>query len=132
LTTTSTAPTTSPAGCSTSASPTNRFNERLEEHQALGYRDTWHHHIATLRFTRYDDRATAMAAESAAIGDEDPVFNIAGRPRERFIRWMVAYPDRHADDITEADIEEHDREWDRELARLAEEFLRSTGRWIDY
>jgi hypothetical protein len=73
-----------------------------------------------------------MAAESAAIRDEDPVFNVAGRTRERFSRWMVAHPDRHADDITEADIEEHDREWDRELARLAEEFLRSTGRWIDY
>ena len=48
----------------------------------------------------YSDREMAADAELAAIRDEDPVFNLKGRACERYMQWMMAYPDRHADDIT--------------------------------
>jgi len=49
---------------------------------------------------RYSDREMAADAELAAIRDEDPVFNLKGRACQRCMQWMMAYPDRHADDIT--------------------------------
>jgi hypothetical protein len=49
---------------------------------------------------RYSDREMAADAELAAIRDEDPVINLKGRACERYMQWMMAYPDRHADDIT--------------------------------
>lgn len=78
---------------------------RLDQHRRnLGYgkpnNTGWPVHMATVLVKHYPDRAAGMAAESAAIRDEDPVFNLAGRPPERFWRWMIAYPDRHAGEIT--------------------------------
>ncbi len=94
------------------------FFERLAEHSALyPVGGGWTDYMTTVRFTRYDDRKTAMAAESAAIRGEDPVFNRHGRPFERLQRWMVAYPDRHADDITREDIEQQRRDLDELCAK---------------
>jgi hypothetical protein len=65
----------------------------------------WAAHAATITLQRYDDRQTAAAAELLAIRDEDPVWNMHGRPVDRFIRWMMAYPGRHADDVDDVEIE---------------------------
>ncbi len=59
----------------------------------------WAAHAATITLERYGDRETAAAAELSEIRDEDPVWNINGRPYERFVQWMAAYPDKHADEI---------------------------------
>ena len=50
-----------------------------------------------------NDTATAKWPPTRSlppIRDEDPVFNLKGRACERYMQWMMAYPDRHADDIT--------------------------------
>jgi predicted GIY-YIG superfamily endonuclease len=63
------------------------------------------------RFTyeQYDDRESAVAAELSAIRNEDPVWNIEGRPLERYFKWQLAYPDKHADDITDQKLIEDAR-----------------------
>jgi hypothetical protein len=99
--------------------------ERLLQHRAY-WRVGWVEHVTAVHVRHYDDRAVAAAAESVAIRDEDPVFNLAGRPIERSDAWMVAYPDRHADDIIPADIEEHDRELDRERYQMLLALLHAT------
>ena len=48
----------------------------------------------------------AADAELAAIRDEDPVFNLKRRAGERYMQWMMAYPDRHAADITREQLDE--------------------------
>jgi hypothetical protein len=58
------------------------------------------HGVVKLTFERHSDRETAAAAELFAIRDEDPVWNVRGRPFERSMQWMAAYPDKHADDIS--------------------------------
>jgi predicted GIY-YIG superfamily endonuclease len=78
---------------------------RLIQH-ALRDRRGFTAHMAAVHVTRYSDRETAIAAESAVIRDENPVFNVAGRPSDH--QW-VAYPDRYADDATGANLEEHRR-----------------------
>jgi hypothetical protein len=69
----------------------------------------WTAYAAKVTLARYADRKAAAAAELAAIRDEDPVWNLAGRPFERHMQWMIAYPDRHADDISHEDLEEASR-----------------------
>jgi hypothetical protein len=91
----------------------------------------WMAHAVRFTYDRYSDRETAAAAELSAISNEDPVFNIAGRAIERTIRGYVAYSaGKHADDVTAADIERHERHQDRlcaealaHLARLRAEAL---------
>ena len=61
----------------------------------------WAQLTTKITLERFEDRALARAAESAAIRDEDPVFNVGGRPRKRSMQWAIAYPDWHADDVTD-------------------------------
>ena len=72
---------------------------RLSAHASAG----WAAHAAKITLKQYSDRETAASAELSAIQGEDPVWNMAGRPHERFMQWMAAYPDKNPDDI---DVEE--------------------------
>lgn len=65
----------------------------------------WVHHAATITLERFDERADAEAAELAAIRTEDPVWNVSGRPYERYVRWMAAYPNGDPDTVDVAEIE---------------------------
>ena len=60
---------------------------------------TWARHAASITFERFDSRAEAAAAELAAIRNEDPVFNMAGRPQTRWLQWLAAYPSGDPDEI---------------------------------
>jgi predicted GIY-YIG superfamily endonuclease len=91
-----------------------RVFDRLGQHT----RDGWTVYAVKVTLQRYTDREAAAAAEGAAIRDEDPVWNLRGRPFERHMQWMIAYPDRHADDISREDLEEASRERNRALDAL--------------
>lgn len=84
---------------------------RLAQHVKC-YSD-WTRYVTKVHLTQYSDRGAAAAAETCAIRDEDPVWNIHGRPIERRTQWQIAYPGKHADDITAEDIEQHRRELDQ-------------------
>lgn len=90
--------------------------DRLGQHRRCGA--AWTRHTARLTFERHETREAAATAELAAIRGEDPVFNIAGRPYERWMQWAAAYPVAHADDIDldelNADLERMARNVDRE------------------
>jgi predicted GIY-YIG superfamily endonuclease len=64
----------------------------------------WAHKVRALSIEWHADRATADAAETAAIRSEDPIYNLSKRPILRYARWMLAL-DRgcHADDIAPAE-----------------------------
>ena len=72
---------------------------RLAQHGG-GAGSGWTRHAVKLTFETYVDRETASAAELSAIRNDDPVWNMKGRPIDRFLQWMIAYPGRHADDIS--------------------------------
>jgi predicted GIY-YIG superfamily endonuclease len=79
----------------------------------------WTAHVTTITLERYNDRETAAAAELSAIRNEDPVWNMRDRPLNRYMRWMIAYPDRaefiEVDRQTTATIEAMTRKvWDRQ------------------
>lgn len=69
--------------------------ERIGQHRD----DGWAHHVATISLCNYATRREALDAEADAIRNEDPVWNINGRPHERFMQWMAAYPSRDPDAI---------------------------------
>ena len=91
--------------------------QRLGQHTNSGPWD-WVHHTVEITLEPYSDRKSAAAAERCAIRDEDPVWNIAGRPIQRRIQWWVAYLDRHADDIGPEDIEEQQRVFDTRITAV--------------
>ncbi len=68
---------------------------RLSQHATAG----WSHYAASITLQRHPNRESAAAAELAAIRTEDPVFNMAGRPLERSLQWLAAYPGNNPDDI---------------------------------
>ncbi|MGI8900685.1 MAG: hypothetical protein ACR2HA_07105 [Nocardioides sp.] len=59
----------------------------------------WAAHATRLDLERFQSREAAAATEATAIRDEDPVWNMAGRPMGRFMQWMAAYPNRDPDEI---------------------------------
>jgi hypothetical protein len=65
--------------------------DRFGQH---GQGSCWAVHAVKITLERYADREAASAAELSAIRTEDPVWNSQGRPMDRFMKWMVAYPDR--------------------------------------
>jgi hypothetical protein len=69
---------------------------RLAQHAASA---PWTMYAATITLKRYVRRADAEQAERAAILDEDPVWNVKGRPLARFYQWMAAYPDGDPDAV---------------------------------
>lgn len=75
-----------------SSSPFLRFGQ----HDA---RAGWTPYAATITLERFTSRLDAEAAELVAIRTDDPVWNIQGRPAERFLRWMAAYPERGPDEV---------------------------------
>lgn len=75
--------------------------DRLGQHRSSG----WAQYVTNLTIEYFPTRQQALEAESRAIKDEDPVWNSAGRNADRHMRWMVAYPDRHADDISDQELE---------------------------
>jgi hypothetical protein len=95
----------------------NDPSKRLIQHPAFGPTD-WRTHAVKIILEPYSDRKSAAAAELCAIRDEDPVWNVTGRPIQRRIQWQVAYPDRHADDIGPEDIDEWERALDRRILAL--------------
>jgi hypothetical protein len=95
-------------------------SDRLAAHASSG----WSKYSVRVDLTRYDDHETAAAAELSAISDEDPVWNRAGRPIERHQQWMLAYPDRHADDVSPQELKERLGERRRETDRLIAAALR--------
>lgn len=69
---------------------------RLEQHEKNA---SWTRYVATITLERYGSREEAEAAEKRAIQEEDPVFNRYWRPRERYLRWIIAYPDGDPDSV---------------------------------
>lgn len=68
---------------------------RLGQHHGAG----WTKWTARLTFESFETRTEAEAAELAAIRTEDPVWNVQGRPVDRHLRWMAAYPHLDPDSI---------------------------------
>jgi hypothetical protein len=91
---------------------------RLGNHTAAS---AWVTHATTITLERHNNRESAVAAECCAIRGEDPVWNMQGRPLDRFMRWMIAYPGRHADDVSDAEL----AEVIRQTAAAAEEYSRT-------
>lgn len=79
---------------------------RLGQHNGAG----WTRHAVSITLERHEDREAAAAAELAAIRTEDPVWNMSGRPMDRHFKWMLAYPKRHADEVTDEELERVMRE----------------------
>jgi predicted GIY-YIG superfamily endonuclease len=75
---------------------------RIGQHRSSG----WSSYAARITFENYSTRAEAATNELKAIREEDPVFNRAGRSLDRFFKWMAAYPDQHADDISDEQLAE--------------------------
>ena len=69
--------------------------DRVGQHRT----SAWSRHATRLEFIEYPTRDDAAAAELEAIRTEDPVWNIMGRPHERHLRWMAAYPDMDPDGV---------------------------------
>lgn len=79
---------------------------RLGRHRNAG----WTHHAVRITLETHASREAAAAAELAAIRGEDPVWNNQGRNATRFYKWMMAYPSKHADDISDEELEAAQRE----------------------
>jgi hypothetical protein len=92
----------------TSGDPQRRLGQHRS--QASG----WLEHARRYTYEHYADRESAAAAERSAICSEDPVWN-RDRPgdrrigycgHERYLKWMLAYPDQHADDISDQQVQD--------------------------
>lgn len=79
---------------------------RLAQHAASA---PWTLYAVKITLERYTLRADAERAESAAILEEDPVWNVKGRPLARFYQWMAAYPDGDPDAVDPAEVVERAR-----------------------
>jgi predicted GIY-YIG superfamily endonuclease len=75
---------------------------RMGQHQSSG----WSSYATRITFETFSTREEAAIQELKAIREEDPVFNRAGRSYDRFFKWMAAYPDQHADDISDEQLDE--------------------------
>lgn len=69
---------------------------RLGQHDVSA---AWTRYTTTVTLERHATREDAATAEREAIHNEDPVWNIQGRPVDRFMRWMAAYPDGDPDEV---------------------------------
>ncbi|MGV0993427.1 MAG: hypothetical protein ACOYB7_14365 [Mycobacterium sp.] len=88
----------------------------------------WSADATTITLERFNSRAEATDAELAAIRDEDPVFNFSGRPQLRWSQWAIAYPaGKHADDITEAEVEDALRKAVAQIERVRSDYDAKTG-----
>lgn len=61
----------------------------------------WPEYTTSMTFERFATRREARLTEIETVEFDDPVFNKADRSQERYRRWLIAYPDRHADDVTD-------------------------------
>ena len=87
---------------------------RLVQHTAWG--SSWRTRAVRFSYEEYSSRESAAAAELSAIRDEEPVFNLAGRPEQRSTQCQVAYEmGKHPDDVTHEDIEQSRREFNRRI-----------------
>ena len=53
--------------------------QRLEEHK---YRAAWFESAESVKFEKFDTRDAALKAESIAIKNENPIFNIQNKPKQ--------------------------------------------------
>ncbi|MQA14998.1 MAG: hypothetical protein GEV09_12725 [Pseudonocardiaceae bacterium] len=74
---------------------TGNFVVRLSSH-AEGSGSEWVGYVDWIEIKRYATRAEALAAEATAILDEDPAFNIRGRPREQSEQAFRDWLHRHS------------------------------------
>ena len=79
---------------------------RLAQHAASA---PWTVYAVKVTLERFTLRTDAERAESTAILEEDPVWNVKGRPLERFYQWMAAYPNGDPDAVDASEVVERAR-----------------------